>query len=454
METLSLAVTALALLVAFFRPHLALTGLLVVAPTFDARIPLGIMVAHPSGILVLGCAATGLVTRLRTGFRPSLTRTDLAGLASVAWLLVTLGLANFEPAGIRRVSALLIMAAGYLAGRTLVNNAAALQRLRDSVALSAFLAAVIALFVALPGVAGRGVGNFGNPNALGLYLACGLPFTLSAAVRPSRPALGPPAWLAVVLAAWCLTASGSRGALVGVLAGVAYMMTRQVRRALMLAAATGVLLLLVSLFETGRSDLARIPAALEVAPEVLESSKIWLATNGFIEASYVAPPFIDPAVLASFPKTMGARMMIWYQALVVAWSHPLLGIGPGESNFSGVPFDSKTFANCFNIYLATLVEGGLPSLLLHLVWMGCVVASLYRLYRRSRIPPELVDALGGALLAASIHGIIEDTYFAIYVNWMIGLLAGAVAGLDAWVGGSSRPAPPAWYGAVTLEPVP
>ena len=413
-------------LVTLLRPLLLFPALLVICPLFDFTMPLGPLAAHPNTLIVLALGVAMLPLHLQR--RTLRVHLPLHGLSILIgfWILLGAGL-QWGPNTTRRIMALAMM---YLTFEVTLQSVRSVQdavRLRQWIVLSSVLATVGAVLNRTAAFGGRAVGYFGNPNSLGMYLAGCLPLTLSL-VLAQRP--GPRRRLtmaAFAIAFYGLWISGSRGALVGALAGCALVTTRRLSRALLGALLLGSVFLGVTLIEESSHGLERVPNALEVAPVVFESSKIWLAVNGFSEATYAEPPWIEPRVLEDFPRTLGARMMIWYQAIMAGVHNPVLGIGPGNSNFSALPFDSKTFANCFNVVLAPWVEGGLPGFLLHLAWLAVIVGLLRR--GMARDPPDRF-ALGvaGAFVAFLVHGMVEDTYFGIYANWLIGLILGAGVG--------------------------
>lgn len=425
---LVLAGVPLALLGALFpllRPDLLPPLLLVVASMVAVGIRIGGVAIYPSNVLVLAMAGSGILHGLRTGnvrFLPL----HRVSLLSAAWILY-LNLAVPGAGSLKRTMALGIFYLAFEGILQIVRSRAQLVSLRTWVTVSGVLATLYAVVTRSSSQFGaRALGAFGNPNSLGLYLAGCLTMAFSlllATRRRGRARLVP--LLATTVIFYGLWISGSRGALVGAVAGCLFISLREMRRALLGATLLGLVFFGINLVEESNHGLGRMPQAVQVIPVVFENSKIWLGLNGFMETEFTAPPWIEPGVLRDFPQTFGARLMIWYQALVAALESPFYGVGVGNSYFSAVPFDSKTFNNAFNIYLLSFVEGGLFGFVLHLIWISMLIRHAVTVFGQADTS-RVGDGLIGSALAFSLHGLVEDTYCGIFANWLIGVLLGAL----------------------------
>lgn len=409
----------------------ALCVLLVVAPVYDVKVRVPLVTLHPSGILLLMTALLVGVGWARGQLRRPLRGVDLVGLGFLLWFLIR-ALQVGGGAAIKRVIALGMVGLAYLVGSLLVRGAARREAFSRWILVSGILASIGAYFLRVAG--GRAVGNFGNPNSLGMYLAGCIPLAAAYLMsRPDRTSLRRQwVWLGILAMVAGLYLSGSRGALVGTVAGLALVLTRRMDRALW-GLALGSFVAFASLAFEGGASLGSLPRAIMNAGKTIEVSKYWLAYNGFIEASFTEAPFVDPEVFTEIPQSLGARLMIWVQASRAAAAHPFLGIGPGQSYFSGVPFDSKAFTTCFNVHLLVLVETGLVGILFHTAWLYLILRQLLDGLRRARSESDRMFGVGlmGSLGALFVHGLIEDSYFTIYANWLIGLLVGAAAAMSA-----------------------
>lgn len=406
------------------RPGLLLPMLLVISSVYDVAIRAGPVAVHPSNILLLAFTAGILLLRARQGAL-QLGRIQVLSAVIGAWV-VFCGLARLGPGTMRRLLALALMYVAFEGAYQALRTRTDLAHFREWVAVAGALATLRAWSNRSPAFFnGRAFGVFGNPNALGMFLAGTLPLTfsllLSSAPRWQRRL----ATLGFAISAYGLWISGSRGALIGAFAGCVLVASRHLRQTLAAGALLGIVLAGVTAVEESGHGLHRIPNAFRVAPIAFETSKVWLSFGGFEEASFTEPPWMIPGTLNDFPQSFGARMMVWYQGLRTAWANPILGVGTGNSRFAAIPFDSKVFNNCFNIYLSPLVEGGLPGFLLHLLWLRMLIVAGLRLVRRSH-PDRLGLGYTGSALAFLCHGAVEDSYFAIYANWMIGLVFGAL----------------------------
>ncbi len=402
------------------RPMLLFPIMLLVPSVFDYAVPLGPIKVHPNNILLLALATGIGALRLRQK-KIRLDPCHLILVATILWILFNCML-QAGPRTFRRILALALMYLSFETTYQAISDQEDLSRLRTWIALSGGLASITGWILRNPSYFnGRAYGSFGNPNALGMYLAGCLPLTLSLVMGETRPYLKRFMSFVFVLTLYGLWISGSRGALVGAIGGCIFVISRHIKQAILAGAVLGSCFLFVNTIEESSHGFERMPNAAEIAPVVFENSKIWLAYNGFEEASFDQPIWVSPKEIDAFPRSLGARMMIWYQAVRAGFKNVLLGLGPGNSLFAAVPFDSKVFNNCFNIYLSSFVEAGIPGLVLHLLWLQLLLSSIFQGLVRED-PLKLFAGTGGATLAFFFHGLVEDTYFGIYSNWLIGMV--------------------------------
>lgn len=433
----SVLASALGGAMVFLAPGILLPLLLVVSSVFDIAIRAGPVAVHPSNLLLLAFAAGLFLLRIRQG-ELRVGRVQAMNGVIGAWILLC-GVALPGPGTTRRLLALGLMYVAFEASYQAMRTRTDLKHLREWIAVAGALATLRAWTNRSPELFnGRAFGVFGNPNALGMFLAGTLPLTLSLILSratgwPRRMAV-----LAFTTSAYGLWISGSRGALIGALVGCVLVASRHLRQTLVAGLFLGLVLAGVTAVEESGHGLHRIPNAFRVAPVAFENSKVWLAFAGFETAEFTSPPWMDPGTLQDFPQSFGARMMVWYQALRTAGAHPWMGVGTGNSRFAAIPFDSKVFNNCFNIYLSPLVEGGVPGFLLHLLWVRMLLAAALRLVRHSD-PDRVGVGYSGAAIAFLCHGVVEDSYFAIYANWIIGLVFGALMAASEQAGASGDP---------------
>jgi O-antigen ligase len=414
-------------LVVLLRPSYLFPILLVVAATINLKVRIGGIAIYPSNVLILATAAGMLFLGIR---RRSLRllRIHLISLLNMVWILF-LALLLPGVGGLKRILALSIFYLAFESGIQGVRSRSSALNLRSWVIISGVLASIVAIITRSTSAFNhRAVGAFGNPNSLGMFLAGCLPLTFSqllAARSGSKKRLV--VLIATLIIFYGLWISGSRGALIGSLTGCLFLSLHEFRRAILGATILGMVLFLTNYVEESHHGLARMPHAFQVISVVFENSKVWLGLNGNLNTDFTAPPWIKPGVLQDFPQTFGARLMIWYQATLTGLHHPITGIGPGNSSFSAVPFDSKTFNNSFNIYLASFTEAGVVGLFLHLLWLKLIFSHALSILKESD-SSRVGQGLVSSSLTFCIHGLLEDTYFGILSNWMIGLLFGSLVG--------------------------
>jgi putative inorganic carbon (HCO3(-)) transporter len=208
----------------------------------------------------------------------------------------------------------------------------------------------------------RVYGTLGNPNFVGVLMAASVPLTLAAATR--APAFGRRvAPIALAIQAAALIATGSRGAVLGLAAGVAvYAVLRWSRRV-----------------RIGLGALA-IFAGIAV--------------------------FVSPA--RPIDTTAAGRLYLWRVVSPHAWDTPLTGLGPGavELRFAawqrGAARDGvrdRRFAgltdHVHNDYLEALVERGVPGLatLVAPILILCVLVV--------RMPRPITPELAGTTAAVA-----------------------------------------------------
>jgi putative inorganic carbon (HCO3(-)) transporter len=208
----------------------------------------------------------------------------------------------------------------------------------------------------------RVYGTLGNPNFVGVLMAASVPLTLAAATR--APAFGRRvAPIALAIQAAALIATGSRGAVLGLAAGVAvYAVLRWSRRV-----------------RIGLGALA-IFAGIAV--------------------------FVSPA--RPIDTTAAGRLYLWRVVSPHAWDAPLTGLGPGavELRFAawqrGAARDGvrdRRFAgltdHVHNDYLEALVERGVPGLatLVAPILILCVLVV--------RMPRPITPELAGTTAAVA-----------------------------------------------------
>ena len=242
--------------------------------------------------------------------------------------------------------------------------------------------------------------RYDNPNDLAFVLACTLPLTIWL-VTQGRIATRIVAALAAALIATEVMLSFSRGALLGLAAGLVWhgLSERRHRRALTVAAAITAVVALV---------FARVdPAPLH---------------RGLQSKSHVAQ------------HNVNYRIVAYQKALQLAADHPLMGVGPGNFReyyyeLTGSPPGTENLGVTHDSYLDVACELGFVGLVLFLGYIALTFRRLNRAVRERAGPPGLASFVRTALIVALV-GMLTHTeeYFA--PIWLCGALAVQMLGRD------------------------
>ena len=300
------------------------------------------------------------------------------------------------------IAGLFLAAAFFLRGNRLLRSIALLEVLAAVPVAALGLAQHFRPDILPPGnpYPGRALGPFGQPNRLGGYLIAVVPvaIALSFAVqdRMLRAAL-----LATVFGlTLCIVATYSRGAWVGLAAGLATL-------AVVLATVPG---------------LAPSRTLVGLAVAALAIPAIWLAP-GVLSRLRPAPPTSPGWNLPIDPEREGSgamRRAIWSGALRAASERPVLGWGMGAfreayDRAKGPVLKrleaegARTADQAHSVYLVTLAERGVLGLAALLVFTALgLAAGVVAL--RSGAPDlrPLAAGLIASVAALLIHGALED----------------------------------------------
>lgn len=400
----------------------------VVLPTFiEAKVRIGGFALHPQTLVIGSAFGVGLFYRLlgRRGIQLHPVRwTYLLGMAWVALTFVD----GTRSSGTKNLFALLILLLALELSAMFVFSPEDGEDLLAGFTLGGVLATIYAYYEGATSYNFRYAGSFGNPNALGFFLELSFLAAFGLALSPHRTRRRSLSRFALLILSFGLIKTGCKTAILGLVGGLAYLLLRTPVRVMASVLVALALLLMGSLLEAPSSRLGASFRAVLYTPQVLAVNRVWLARNGFAVSSFESAPFVPEEIMRSYPKSLGARLTIWQQAAIAYSSSPLLGIGLGRSNFAGIPFDSKVFSNCFNMYLLSLVEGGVPGILLHLGFL----AVLFRTSMAASLIPRAhrtVRIFQALSLAIAIHCFTEDLYLGVYTSWPIGLVWGSFLGL-------------------------
>ena len=276
---------------------------------------------------------------------------------------------------------------GIAACLTLVGGLATWERLRGATSGEAFFT---------PGgeLIGRVAAGFGHPNELGGFLVILLPFAVGGLVLSRR--LRPFFAVAIVLAAFGIYGSFSRGALVAMIT-------------------------IPFVFLRGRKLLV-------IAP--LLALLLTLATPQLVKERF--------ATLTESGSEVATRVEFWHTGLTIWSEHPIQGVGLGgfptayaEARVPGRGFlpgtVSKPPPHAHNLFVQELATEGLIGLLALLSVLGTATVMAVRLRRRGG---PVAVAIGSAALASLVAFLVHNQFdvtllegTGIYFWAVLGLLA-------------------------------
>lgn len=236
---------------------------------------------------------------------------------------------------------------------------------------------------------------YANPSDFAFILATTVPLTfwlLGASPRWRLPLLG-----VIALIAAAIVLSLSRGTIVGLAAGLAWMALVD-RRHVRLVLGGGLLALLVAVLVI-RSDPSRFETALLYKQKVAEYN-------------------------------VTTRYDAWTAAAELAVEKPLLGVGPGNFRFyynerTDRPAGTHNLSVAHNAYLDVAAELGLVAMALFVLYLALIMGRLTVAARRGDGPPGYARALRVSLVIAIVAaGFVSEQYYPPF--WLLGGLATAV----------------------------
>lgn len=236
---------------------------------------------------------------------------------------------------------------------------------------------------------------YANPSDFAFILATTVPLAfwlLGASPRWRLPLLG-----VVALIAAAIVLSLSRGTIVGLAAGLAWMVLVD-RRHIRLVLGGGLLALLVAVLVI-RSDPSRFETALLYKQKVADYN-------------------------------VTTRYDAWTAAAELAVEKPLLGVGPGNFRFyynelTDRPAGTHNLFVAHNAYLDVAAELGLVAMVLFVLYLALIMGRLTVAVRRGDGPPGYARALRVSLVIAIVAAaFVSEQYYPPF--WLLGGLATAV----------------------------
>jgi putative inorganic carbon (HCO3(-)) transporter len=255
------------------------------------------------------------------------------------------------------------------------------------VALNAYLNGQVVVATPLPDT---------NPNDFAFILGTALPFAFW--LLRSRPLLRVPVIAMIGLISAGILLSLSRGAMLGIGAGIVFLLFTDRRRTRIVL--IGGLIALATMVVVIRADPARFQQAL----------------------------FSKQAVASHNVTT---RFEAWNAAANLAADHPLLGIGPGNFRFyyyeaTGNPPGTEILAVVHDAYLDVAAELGVVAAFAFLLYLGLSFSRLTGAIRAGAGSPQFAQTVRLSLVIAAVAALfISEQYFLPF--WLLGGLATALS---------------------------
>jgi O-antigen ligase len=287
-----------------------------------------------------------------------------------------------------------------------------------------------------------GRGTFGNSNDLATHLLMGLPFCIFVVWNHRRPAVRLLAAAMVPPLLVIVLRTGSRGALVTVVAmAVVVFLRLSLVQKLMVSAVLVVMTLVLYQF---------VPEATKARYRTI-----------FMETESAGA--LDRTAASALQSKEG-RIQLLKESLRTTLENPLLGVGPGQ--FS-VAYTAKlnsrgifhhTYRETHNAYTQVSSEAGIPALLLYAAVLVGSFRSCNRLYRHTRSDPaqkevsRMAVCLMLSLTAFAVSSLFTSAAYMFYFPLLAGLCTAFRNAAEAEVPGLlrhwQRPAPLAQSGGV------
>lgn len=285
----------------------------------------------------------------------------------------------------------------------------------------------------------RAYGTFGQPNPYGGYLGMVLPVALAIAatflvgwlrtapwkdrLQLSTTSVRPLAWplfagLVLLVVAAAMGMSSSRGAWLGLAAGLAAVMMAAGRRTLAAVLIAGFVATLVALL--GAFDV--LPASV-------------VARMGQV-TQYFGVFDVRTVVVSSENWSVVERMAHWQTAIDMWRDWPWFGIGTGQYAVLYADYHPPGWpdplGHAHNIYLNVAAEMGSVGLGLYLVMVASWVTMALLTVRRAGAPLARAVGLGvlGVVVAGATHNLFDNLYVA-GMNVHLGLLLGLCAAVGS-----------------------
>ena len=256
-------------------------------------------------------------------------------------------------------------------------------------------------------------GTIGNPNDFAAHLILVVPVLAFLVRYPMRiRMIGMLArWAggaAMVFGSYLAIASGSRGALMGILAAVGFVWLKS-RMPLRIAILLG------------------LPAAAALLLAILPAHTI----ERLQSYSTQVKAYDDEA-----GQSASLRNQLLQESIEATFTHPLFGVGPGVfGDYAGKVGSAAKWINSHNSYTQISSENGIPGLLFYLAGIVSPFLLIQRTWKRVRNEPELAEIATACFCVST--GIVGFCVAILFVNFGYFFYLPAFAGLAIAMGNAT-----------------
>jgi O-antigen ligase len=393
---LVLAATA-GVLVCLVRVDVAILALVAISP-LELAISWGAnSQLSPTKLVGLLCFASFAFFAIATNRRLVFDRVQGVAVLILGCALLSTLLAQDQSAAVKTTTRYASFVALCFVVSQFVGDHRLLSRLAWVLSISSAVTGALALENFLSGDSFAARLPLGDPGDVGFILATTLPFTFWLTRERGPRRVLALALVGVIVVAALLTLS--RGTVVGLAAGLLWILITDPRRSLRVTLAGGVVAA-IALIGIVHFDRDRIESGIRGKEEVAQAN-------------------------------VEARLAAWSAAGRFAVNNPLVGIGPGNFRnryyeYVDPPVGVSTVAVVHNSFLDIAAELGPIAMLLFVVYIIFVFQRLTIAVREGRGPPSFAIAARTSLvIAVAASFTLTEQYFAPF--WLLGGLAVALA---------------------------
>lgn len=245
-------------------------------------------------------------------------------------------------------------------------------------------------------------GTFNNPNLLAAYLVMTIPFAIAFVLTGTRSKPKAFARIALILAAYALGFSFSRGGYLALIAVGMMLFCLFVRKKFIMTLLTAIYIVLLIPPVIGNRLMTVVPDNVQVPADAVTAE-----SDPTLDAADGSEELIDGY---ADDNSVHMRFVMWKNVLNNVGEHPLFGAGLGvQTTQQTLGMAGLDYKHAHNLFLEILAEGGLISLTFFASIVLVLIQRGVRLLRRRQDGEAwlLGFAILGACAALCVHGIFD-----------------------------------------------